>query len=159
MTDIRYSSSFKGQFVQRPAVERDKPRLLVIDDDRSVCTLIERLGEKAGFAAMCAPSLEEATRSLRAHQFDCITLDLGIGKDTGVEVLKILGEKASTASIIIISGSMRSMRDFAVGIGKRMHLELEQLGKPIDFGLLRTKLTNIKMKFDAAHKQLDVANS
>jgi len=159
MTDIRYSTSFKGKFVQRPAVERNKPRLLVIDDDRSVCTLIERLGEKAGFAAMCAPSLEEATRSLRAHQFDCITLDLGIGKDTGVEVLKILGEKASTASIIIISGSMRSMRDFAVGIGKRMHLELEQLGKPIDFALLRTKLTNIKMKFDAAHSKLVVANN
>lgn len=152
MTDIRYSPNVSDQFVQRGRLQKDRPRLLVVDDDRSVCMLVERLGEKAGFSATCALSLEEAAKFLRMYQFDCITLDLGIGKNSGVEVLKILGETACTAHIFIISGSMRSMRDFAVGIGKTMHLELEQLGKPIDFALLRTKLTNIKMKFDAVRR-------
>ena len=154
MTSIGYSPSFKGQFVQHSRLQKNLPRLLVVDDDPSVCTLIEKLGEKAGFVATCALSFEDAVKSLRTHQFDCITLDLGIGKNTGVELLKILGEMRFAAPIIIISGSMRSMRDFAVGIGTTMRLELEQLGKPINFALLRSRLTNIKAKFDAAHSQL-----
>lgn len=154
MTDSRYSANMNGQFVQHGRTQKNRPRLLVVDDDRSVCTLIQRFGEKVGFAATCALSFEEAAKCLRADRFDCITLDLGIGKNSGVEILKILGEMACATPIIIISGSMRSMRDFAVGIGKTMHLELDQLGKPIDFALLKAKLINIKTKFDAACREL-----
>ena len=70
-------------------------RLLVIDDDTSICTLIEKLGEKVGFAATRAISVEEATQLLRTQRFDCITLDLSLGKDTGIELLKVLSEMAS----------------------------------------------------------------
>lgn len=150
MADIQYCPDMSGRFAEGGMARKNAPRLLVVDDDVSVCMLIEKLGEKAGFAVTRAVTFEEAATALTAHQFDCITLDLGIGKNSGVEVLKILGEMACTTPIIIISGSMRSMRDFVVGIGKTMRLELEQLGKPIDFALLRTKLTNIKTKFDRA---------
>src|SRR5271156_1583301 len=92
-------------------------RLLVIDDDASICTVIEKLGEKAGFAAHRAVSFEEAKQLLRAQRFDCITLDLSIGENTGIELLGVLAEMGCTTPIIIISGSMRSMRDFAVSIG------------------------------------------
>ena len=158
MTDIRYSAKVASQFLQHGKMQNNRPCLLVVDDDRSVCTLVQRFGEKVGFAATCALSFEEAAKCLWAHRFDCITLDLGIGANSGVEVLKILSEMACAPPIIIISGSMRSMRDFAVGIGKTMHLEAEQLGKPIDFALLKTKLTNIKMKFDATRRQLSEAS-
>jgi DNA-binding response OmpR family regulator len=148
MTNIQPFQQVSNDPPQTIGMRKDLGRLLVIDDDPSICVLIEKLGEKAGFIATRAVSLEDAREAVRARQFDCITLDLGIGKNSGVEVLNILADMACTTPIIIISGSMRSMRDFAVGFGKAMHLDLEQLPKPIDFAVLRAKLSNIKAKLD-----------
>jgi DNA-binding response OmpR family regulator len=124
-------------------------RLLVIDDDASICTLIGKLGEKAGFAATRAVSLEEATRLLRAQRYDCVTLDLFIGKNSGIQVLKVLAEMACTTPIIVISGSMSSMRDLAAAIGNMLQLNLLQpFPKPIDFAKLRTTLAGVKEKLE-----------
>ncbi len=120
-------------------------RLLVVDDDASICALIGKLGEKAGFAPAHAVSLEEATQLLHAQRYDCITLDLNIGKNSGIKVLRVLAEMACTTPIIIISGSMPSMRDLAAATGNMMRLNLLQpLPKPIDFVKLRTTLTAVK---------------
>jgi len=124
-----------------------QPGLLVIDDDTSICTVVEKLGEKAGFAATRAVSVNEAADLLRVRRFDCITLDLSIGKDTGIELLGILSQMACTTPIIIISGSMRSMRDFAVSIGNKMNLVVkEPFSKPIDFAKLRRALVDVRKK-------------
>jgi DNA-binding response OmpR family regulator len=148
MTNIKPFQQVSDDPPQTIGMRKDLGRLLVIDDDPSISILIEKLGEKTGFIATRAASLEDAREAVRAHHFDCITLDLGIGKNSGVEVLNILADMACTTPIIIISGSMRSMRDFAVDIGKTMQLDLEQLPKPIDFAVLRVKLSNIKAKLD-----------
>jgi DNA-binding NtrC family response regulator len=138
---------------QLGATAQPQDRLLVIDDDISICTVIEKLGEKVGFAATRAVSLEEATQLLRAHRFDCITLDLSIGKNSGIELLKVLAGMACTTPIIIISGSMRSMRDFAASIGSTMHLDLQPpFPKPIDFAKLKGALAGIKEKLDLQRK-------
>jgi len=133
-------------------------RLLVIDDDTSICMLIEKLGEKVGFAATRAISVEEATQLLRTQRFDCITLDLSLGKDTGIELLKVLSEMASKTPIIIISGAMRSMRDFAASIGNMMHLPLQEaLPKPIDFAKLKAALAEVKRTLDLQRKTTSAA--
>ena len=121
--------------------------MLVIDDDASICAVIERLGEKAGFAPERAVSIEDAKRAVHDHRFDCITLDLSIGADTGVELLSTLAEMASRTPIIIISGSMRSMRDFAVSIGNNLHLAVQEpFSKPIDFAKLKEALIGVRQK-------------
>jgi two-component system, chemotaxis family, chemotaxis protein CheY len=128
-----------------------QPQLLVIDDDVSICTVIERLGEKAGFAARRAISRDEAADLLREKRFDCITLDLSIGKDTGIELLNILHDMKCTTPVIIISGSMRSMRDFAVTIGSNMHLAVQEpFSKPINFAKLKEALVDVRKKLDAS---------
>jgi DNA-binding NtrC family response regulator len=125
-------------------------RLLVIDDDTSICAVIEKLGEKAGFATARAVSVDEAARQLRESQFDCITLDLGLGEDSGVEVLKVLAEMRCQAPIIIISGSQHTMREFAAMIGNNMHLVVRQpLAKPIDFAVLKKALVDIKRNLES----------
>jgi DNA-binding NtrC family response regulator len=133
----------------QPALETGAPqsprRLLVIDDDLSICAVIEKLAEKVGFATVRAVSVDEAARQLREAHVDCITLDLGLGEDSGVEVLKILSDMKCQAPIIIISGSQRTMRDFATMIGNNMHLPLQQhLAKPINFAALKKALVDIK---------------
>jgi CheY-like chemotaxis protein len=149
----RQPSQFESNGGSSPPGAGHLARLLVIDDDASICAVIEKLGEKAGFAATRAVSVEEATESLRAERFDCITLDLTIGKNTGIELLEILSETARTTPIIIISGSMRSMRDFAVSIADKMNLAVQQpFAKPIDFARLKEALIGVRKKMDAAQQ-------
>jgi CheY-like chemotaxis protein len=129
--------------------EAPQAQLLVIDDDASICTVIEKLGEKAGFAAKRAVSLEQATQLLRTQQFDCITLDLSIGKNTGIELLGVLAEMACTTPIIIISASMRSMRDFAMTIGTNFNLAVQEpFSKPINFAKLKQALIGVREKMN-----------
>lgn len=126
---------------------------MVVDDDPSICAVIEKLGEKAGFAATRAVSLEEATESLRAQRFDCITLDLTIGNNTGIALLEVLSETARTTPLIIISGSMRSMRDFAASIAEKMNLAVQQpFAKPIDFARLKEALIDVRKKMVATQQ-------
>jgi DNA-binding NtrC family response regulator len=127
-------------------------RLLVVDDDISICAVIEKLGEKVGFASVRAVSVDEAVRQLRESHFDCVTLDLGLGEDSGVEVLKALADMHRQMPIIIISGSQRTMRDFATMIGNNLHLVLKQhLAKPIDFAVLKKALVDIKRNLDSQY--------
>jgi two-component system, chemotaxis family, chemotaxis protein CheY len=125
-------------------------RLLVIDDDTSICEVIEKLAEKVGFGTARAVSVDEAARQLRESHFDCITLDLGLGEDSGVEVLKVLADMRYQAPVIIISGSQRTMRDFATMIGNNMHLPLQQhLAKPINLAALKKALVDIKANLES----------
>jgi DNA-binding NtrC family response regulator len=159
MTERELSQdAMNGEVPSFAEASKASGRLLVIDDDAAICMLIEKLGEKAGFAATRAISVEEATRLLHAHRFDCITLDLSLGKNTGIELLKVLSEMACTTPIIIISGAMRSMRDFAASIGNMMHLPLQAaLPKPIDFAKLKAALAEVKRNLDSQRKTTSAA--
>jgi DNA-binding NtrC family response regulator len=124
-------------------------RLLVIDDDRSMRGLIEQFGKKAGFITTTASSITDASQLLRDNEFDCITLDLSLGKETGIAVLRILAEIKCSAQIIIISGSLPSGRELAKAIGNMMKLNLlKTIAKPIDSATLRTALAGVKQQLD-----------
>jgi two-component system OmpR family response regulator len=124
-------------------------RLLVIDDDRSASMLIAKLGECAGFSATSAASCEEAEQLLQSSQFDCITLDLNIGKNSGIGILKLLASMASKTPIIVISGSGSSFSELARAVGNMLQLNLLQpLPKPIDFAKLKAAFGGIKQGLD-----------
>jgi DNA-binding NtrC family response regulator len=56
------------------ATSQSPCRLLVIDDDISICEVIEKLAEKVGFAVVRAVSVDEAARHLRESHFDSISV-------------------------------------------------------------------------------------
>lgn len=124
-------------------------RLLIIDDDLSVRTLIAKFGERLGFSATSAATFDVARQLLESSHFDCITLDLNIGKENGIGLLKVLAEMGSKTPIILISGSTPSISELAVAVGNMMQLNLlPSLPKPIDFGKLKAALANIRQELD-----------
>jgi len=156
MAEHKSSESVGDSAASRARTQQ--PQLLVIDDDASICTVVEKLGEKAGFAASRAVSRDEAAELLRARRFDCITLDLSIGKDTGIELLNVLHDMQCTTPIIIISGSMRSMRDFAVSIGSKLHLAVQEpFSKPINFSKLKEALVDVRKKIGTQPQMVPAA--
>lgn len=122
-------------------------RLLVIEDALIHSTIICRIAEKIGFATMTASSYEDACKVLSTCQFDCITLDLGLGEHVGVDVLRHLSTIRCRAQIIIISGSEKTVFDETVRIGRVLGLNIcEPAPKPIDLKALRETLGHIRMQ-------------
>jgi DNA-binding NtrC family response regulator len=127
-------------------------RLLVIEDALIHSTIIGHIADKIGFTTMIARSYENACNLLHDRQFDCITLDLGLGQHAGVEVLNQLSRIECKTPIIIISGSEKSVCDETVRIGKSLHLNIcEPVPKPIDLKALRETLTQIAMQSRLQH--------
>jgi response regulator of citrate/malate metabolism len=82
---------------------------------------------------------------LEAGQFDCITLDLGLGEHVGVDVLWYLSTIQCKAEIIVISQSDKNVCDDMVELGRALDLNVyDPVLKPIDLEALRETLLHIQ---------------
>jgi DNA-binding response OmpR family regulator len=115
-----------------------KPRLLVIDDDTLHRMIVCRVAAKAGYAPAGAATCEEATKILQQGAFDCITLDLSLGGNAGVEMLRQLCLMGCTTPIVIISGTDAATRNETVAVAISLNLTVSgSMPKPVDLTVLR----------------------
>jgi EAL domain-containing protein (putative c-di-GMP-specific phosphodiesterase class I)/ActR/RegA family two-component response regulator len=129
-----------------PAAAIAKARLLVIDDDPAQQAIIGEVAEQSDYIATMASSFEDAERRLHQTRFDCIALDLSLGKHDGVEVLRLLADLNHDTSIMVITGCEERIRNATVRLGKALGLSVSQpLSKPLDAGELRRWLTQQKV--------------
>jgi DNA-binding NtrC family response regulator len=97
----------------------EKTRLLVIDDEESICVAFRRYFESRGFDVTLASSGAEGLECYRAEQPDIVFLDVRLGDMSGLDVLSTLRQEDPSATVIIITayGSLetvtRAMRDKA----------------------------------------------
>ena len=63
------------------------PNILVVDDDRDVCDLLEEALQSAGYNVKAINDPEKALPALRAEQFHLVVLDLNMPGKNGLEVL------------------------------------------------------------------------
>lgn len=131
------------------------PRLLIVEDDRSTSLAIAKVAKKAGFETISAMSLDQAKRFLRSEGCECLTLDLTLGVETGVQVISAVAQAAPGKPIVIISAAPPWVRNAAVSAGQLLGAEiLECMPKPIDFARLRVTLTGLKesLRLDYCHR-------
>jgi signal transduction histidine kinase/DNA-binding response OmpR family regulator len=88
--------------ITRTTSNGGRPRLLVIDDDRAVHTLLGEDLAGYGFAIVNAYSGEEGLREARSASPDVIVLDLMMPNMSGFEVADALKDDPRTASIPIV---------------------------------------------------------
>ena len=118
--------------------------LLVIEDADLHLSILCKVAQQAGFATTGAHSVGEATALLRERAFDCITLDLSLGEQSGVEILKLLGQIGCRTPVIIISASDDEARAVTRHVGSLLDLNLcPPIPKPINLAALRQTLTRI----------------
>jgi CheY-like chemotaxis protein len=141
--------------IGRPAVTVASPEsdrsaskpgsLLIIEDALIHSTVISRIARKAGFTITRANTYEDACKVLREQEFDCITLDLGLGERVGVDVLRYLSMIRRAAQIIIVSQSDKDVCDDVVELGRALDLNVYGfVQKPIDIEVLYGTLTHIQ---------------
>jgi DNA-binding response OmpR family regulator len=121
-------------------------RLLIIEDDRVQQGIIGRIASAVGFAPSVARTFDDASDLMRAHKFDCITLDLSLGgAQGGTEVLRMLEGLHCKAPIVIVSGATGLQLELTSSIGRSLKLNIcGSIPKPIDASTLRKILAKLK---------------
>jgi two-component system response regulator PilR (NtrC family) len=85
-------------------VPSDLVHILVVDDERSICELLEITFRKEGHRVEVAHSVEAAKRKLESQIFDIIISDVRMPGATGVDLLKFTKEISPNSFFLLITG-------------------------------------------------------
>jgi len=78
--------------------------LLIVDDERSICELLEISFRKEGYKVEVATSGEAAKRQLATRMFDIVVSDICMPDMDGVDLLRYCKEVAPDTTFILITG-------------------------------------------------------
>lgn len=122
-------------------------KLLVVDDDTVHRMVISRIARQAGYEVDEAASFEEARRLNGENAYACVTLDLSLGEQGGLDVLQILAHAKFDAPIIVVSGSEDAVREDAMMVARRLSLNVcGSFAKPLNLAQLRDLLREIRKR-------------
>src|SRR5690606_32724949 len=91
-------------FSMTTSITNDQARVLLVDDDQSLCQLLSEYLAGDGFAVITAADGEQALQKLRESQSaDVMVLDIMMPKISGLDVLKQL-RQFSSLPVIMLTG-------------------------------------------------------
>jgi two-component system OmpR family response regulator len=108
------------------------PRILVVDDDAAIRTLVVRVLTRAGFQALQAEDGAEAIECLDESRFDALVLDLMMPRVDGFAVVEHLIQKRPLMvekTIVLTAFPKAAAR-------QRLHHLCSVLSKPFDLSEL-----------------------
>jgi two-component system response regulator PilR (NtrC family) len=79
------------------------PHILVVDDEKSICELLEITFRKEGHRVEVANSVETARRKLESQIFDIIISDIRMPGENGVDLLKFAKEIAPGSFFVLMT--------------------------------------------------------
>jgi two-component system, NtrC family, response regulator PilR len=82
---------------------RELPHILVVDDEKSICELLEITFRKEGHRVEVASSVEAAKRKLESQIFDIIISDIRMPGEDGVDLLKFAKEIAPDSFFVLMT--------------------------------------------------------
>jgi two-component system response regulator PilR (NtrC family) len=83
---------------------RAMAHILVVDDEKSICELLEITFRKEGHRVEVVNSVEAAKRKLEGSLYDIIISDVRMPGATGVELLRFVREVAPDSYFVLITG-------------------------------------------------------
>jgi len=79
-------------------------RILIVDDDKDIRTLLSRFLEKEGFQTDQAANADKALELLKKYQFDLVVCDFKLPDNTGLELVRKIKVIDHQCQIIMITG-------------------------------------------------------
>ena len=79
----------------------NKGRLLVVDDDRAIRKLLERIARRAGFEVDGAKDGLEALEMLDRAEYDIALIDLMMPRLSGYELVQLIGTRERRPVLIV----------------------------------------------------------
>src|SRR5213082_3264616 len=82
---------------------KELPHILVVDDEKSICELLEITFRKEGHRVEVANSVDAAKRKLESQIFDIIISDIRMPGEDGVDLLKFAKEIAPDSFFVLMT--------------------------------------------------------
>lgn len=79
-------------------------RILVVDDEETVCQSIKKILSRKGYTVDNALNVEDAVKKINNLKFDLVITDLMMPKTNGMELLKIVRDHYPELEVIMITG-------------------------------------------------------
>src|ERR1044072_2932938 len=123
-------------------MQAPRPRLLIVDDDRAILTLVGTIALKEGFDVATSIGGEDPLRQLSAHPSDLVLLDLHMPGVPGLDVLRTIADVRRGGRVVLMSGyaTIDSAVE-AVKLGAE-----DYFTKPFDLPRLRRLLASVRIE-------------
>jgi DNA-binding NtrC family response regulator len=79
-------------------------KILVVDDEESVCRSVSKILSRKGFVVDAAMTADDAVRRIKETSFDLVITDLMMPKTDGMELLRIIRDHYPELNVIMITG-------------------------------------------------------
>mgnify|MGYP001153629142 CR=1 FL=1 len=89
------------------AVHAQPPTVLVVDDEPSLRLLCRVNLELDGYRVLEAENVTEAEQLLLEEKVDVVLLDVHVGPESGVELMRRLRERGGAPPVVLVTGSAR----------------------------------------------------
>ena len=89
------------------AVHAQPPTVLVVDDEPSLRLLCRVNLELDGYRVLEAENVAEAEQILFAEAVDVVLLDVHVGPESGVELMRRLRDRGGAPPVVLVTGSAR----------------------------------------------------
>lgn len=90
-------------------MQSDKQKILIVDDEQSIRTLLDYNLQRAGYETIMAVDGEEAVEQTNQEKPDLILLDLMLPKIDGIEVCKLLRKRHINIPIIMLTAKSEEL--------------------------------------------------
>jgi DNA-binding response OmpR family regulator len=119
-------------------------RLLVVDDEPSVCEFVRRVAERAGFKVETATTHAQFQRAYESFKPTAIMFDLVMPEVDGVALLQILSDLNCTVPLLIMSGYHPELLNSSRRLGDGYDLDVRgTLRKPFGMAELQAALRTL----------------
>ena len=83
----------------------DAFNLLIVEDDQDLLTLLDGLARARQYRTHPAATLAEACRAIDTTSFEAAVVDLTLGRESGLDAIRAIKERAPDTEIVVISGT------------------------------------------------------
>ena len=117
---------------------KEPRRLLVLDDEQSICDFVRRVAENEGYEVVTAITHDQFKAAYDSFRPSAILFDLMMPQVDGVALLGELAERQCTAQLMIMSGYHPELLNSGQRLGSNYALDMRgTLHKP--FGVAELK--------------------
>ena len=81
------------------------PRILIVDDEENIRFTFESFLAEEGYDVKTASNLQDGKRLLADEEFDLVFLDILLGRDSGLEILREVKERGLVSPVVMITGA------------------------------------------------------
>lgn len=123
---------------------KERKRLLVIDDEPSICDFVRRVAEAEGYEVMTAVSHEQFKAAYDSFHPSAILFDLMMPQVDGVALLAHLAERQCDARLMVMSGYHPELLNSSRRLGSNYALDMRgTLRKPFGVAELTRALGDL----------------